>query len=192
MTTSIPESWAVSRSLCLLPRLQFSSEISATLETKRISVLSFDYPFSCKSLILRYNQGLFLAGQINGEILFDRFSIIVQDLQSSGTTGYEEAAAQGVIAGINAGLAALRRPPLVITRADAFLGVMIDDLIMKGAEEPCAYEFLFPLHNPDLRTFDRPDVHLEVRIPHDYPQRQCGQSANRERSVNEAWCFLST
>jgi hypothetical protein len=55
-----------------------------------------------------------------------------------GTTGYEEAAAQGIVAGINAGLAALHRPPLIIDRADGFVGVMIDDLIVKGAEEPCA------------------------------------------------------
>ena len=55
----------------------------------------------------------------------------------SGTTGYEEAAAQGVVAGINAGLAAQNRPQLVLTRADSYIGVMIDDLIVKGAEEPC-------------------------------------------------------
>ena len=44
-----------------------------------------------------------------------------------------------MIAGINAGLAALRRPSLVLTRADGFIGVMIDDLIVKGAEEPCDF-----------------------------------------------------
>jgi tRNA U34 5-carboxymethylaminomethyl modifying enzyme MnmG/GidA len=60
-----------------------------------------------------------------------------QDGATIGTTGYEEAAAQGAVAGINAGLAALRRPPMVLTRADGFIGVMIDDLIVKGAEEPC-------------------------------------------------------
>lgn len=68
-----------------------------------------------------------------------------------GTTGYEEAAAQGIVAGVNAGLAALHRPPLVLTRADGFTGVMIDDLIVKGAEEPCMFSlrllFLFSLNS---------------------------------------------
>ena len=64
---------------------------------------------------------------------------------TAGTTGYEEAAAQGILAGINAGLAAIRRPPLVLSRADAYLGVMVDDLIVKGAEEPC--EFAASLHS---------------------------------------------
>jgi tRNA uridine 5-carboxymethylaminomethyl modification enzyme len=136
ISTSLPKD-VQQEMLCLIPGLENS-------EILRFGyAVEYDYaPPTQLRLTLETNliEGLFFAGQING------------------TTGYEEAAAQGLMAGINAALKIKNEPPFILDRSQAYIGVLLDDLVTRGVDEPyrmftsrAEYRLLLRHDNADRR-----------------------------------------
>ena len=136
----------ISSSLPLETQYEFLRSIPALRNAQIMRpayAIEYDYLLSGQiwaSLESKRIGGLFFAGQING------------------TTGYEEAAAQGLMAGINAANKVAGKPPFVLRRSEAYIGVLIDDLITKGLDEPyrmftsrAEYRLLLRQDNADLR-----------------------------------------
>ncbi len=134
--TSLPEDvqWAMLRTIPALREVEIM-RVGYAIEYDAIATGEITADLAAKRL-----RGLYLAGQING------------------TTGYEEAAAQGLMAGVNAARYVQGRPPVILRRDEAYIGVLIDDLVTKEIHEPyrmftsrAEYRLLLRSDNADLR-----------------------------------------
>ncbi len=170
----------VSSSLPFDVQLQFIRSIPALRNAEIMRpayAIEYDYAVSGQitpSLESKQIEGLFLAGQING------------------TSGYEEAAGQGMMAGINAAYKVMGKPPLILKRSEAYIGVMIDDLVTKGLDEPyrmftsrAEHRLLLRQDNADLRL--RHYGYAAGLIDEERYQRVC----NKQRIMEEESLRLS-